>query len=87
MTNGFPARLRSILAQKDISVLALSRLSGMSHHTIDSYLKSKSSPSISKAKIIADALNTCPAYLAFGVRGLKPELSVLIDGQEIKLEY
>lgn len=63
MELNFSNRLKNIMLEKDLSQAQLSKISGIAQSSISDWLKGKYEPKLDKITLIANALNTTPAYL------------------------
>ena len=73
----FRENLHYLMDCKGIQIKELSAMTGISENTIKSYLKENSAePAISKAVLIADALNVSVDFLATGRESAKEKTPV-----------
>ena len=81
-------RLFSIMKEKNISMPELSRLTGISRHTIFDWQKKNTNPGADKIMVICEALQITPEELLIGKRNgasIDHDSSVSMDGIEIEL--
>ena len=76
----FRENLRYIMDSKGIQTKELSQKTGISENTIKSYLKSDSAePKVSKAIIIAKALNVSVEFLVTGIDSSKDKQKTALE--------
>ena len=81
-------RLFSIMKEKNISMPELSRMTGISRHTIFDWQRRNTNPGSDKIMVICEALQITPEELLIGKRSSVPadyDASVSMDGTEIEL--
>lgn len=81
-------RLFSIMKEKNISMPELSRMTGISRHTIFDWQRRNTNPGADKIMVICEALQITPEELLIGKRSSEPvdhDASVSMDGMEIEL--
>lgn len=81
-------RLFSIMKEKNISMPELSRLTGISRHTIFDWQKKNTNPGADKIMVICEALQITPEELLTGECGnatIEHDTFVSMDGTEIEL--
>ena len=81
-------RLFSIMEEKNISMPELSRLTGISRHTIFDWQRRGTNPGADKIMVICEALQVTPEELLAGKRkntAIDHDSSVSMDGMEIEL--
>ena len=81
-------RLFSIMEEKHISMPELSRLTGISRHTIFDWQRRGTNPGADKIMVICEALQITPEELLIGRRSsvkVDHDASVSMDGMEIEL--
>ena len=78
-------RLFSIMAAKGISIPELSRMTGISRHTIFDWQKKNTNPGSDKIMVICESLNISPQELLAGKKEVEENntFSLEIDGQII----
>ena len=81
-------RLFSIMKEKNISMPELSRMTGISRHTIFDWQRRNTNPGADKIMVICEALQITPEELLIGKRNSEPvdhDASVSMNGMEIEL--
>lgn len=81
-------RLFSIMKEKNISMPELSRMTGISRHTIFDWQRRNTNPGADKIMVICEALQITPEELLIGKRSsasVDHDASVSMDGTEIEL--
>ena len=81
-------RLFSIMKEKNISMPELSRMTGISRHTIFDWQKKNTNPGADKIMVICEALQITPEELLAGKRRaseLDHDTTVSLEGTEVIL--
>ncbi len=81
-------RLFSIMKEKNISMPELSRMTGISRHTIYDWQRRNTNPGADKIMVLCEALQITTEELLIGKRSSVPtahDTSVFMDGTEIEL--
>lgn len=76
-------RLFSIMREKDISMPELSRMTGISRHTIYDWQKKKTNPGADKIMVICEALRITPEELLLGADDTVEEDDFAISSEGI----
>ena len=79
-------RLFTILKKKNVSMPELSRMTGISRHTIYDWQKKNTNPGADKIMVICEALQITPEELLVGtVDDTAPEYDLTVSGDEIEM--
>ena len=81
-------RLFSIMKEKSISMPELSRMTGISRHTIFDWQRRNTNPGADKIMVICEALQITPEELLIGKHGnasIDHNTSISMDSMEIEL--
>ena len=79
-------RLFTILKKKNVSMPELSRMTGISRHTIYDWQKKNTNPGADKIMVICEALQITPEELLVGtVDDTAPEYDLAVSDDEIEM--
>ena len=79
-------RLFTILKKKNVSMPELSRMTGISRHTIYDWQKKNTNPGADKIMVICEALQITPEELLVGtVNDTAPEYDLAVSDDEIEM--
>ena len=79
-------RLFTILKKKNVSMPELSRMTGISRHTIYDWQKKNTNPGADKIMVLCEALQITPEDLLVGtVDDTAPEYDLTVSDDEIKM--
>lgn len=79
-------RLFTILKKKNVSMPELSRMTGISRHTIYDWQKKNTNPGADKIMVICEALQITPEELLVGtVDDTAPEYDLTVSDDEIEM--
>ena len=80
-------RLFKIMSEKNISMPELSRMTGISRHTIFDWQRRNTNPGADKLMVICEALQITPEELLVGKRdNEKPEYTHAINTDDIEMQ-
>ena len=87
MTMTISERLFHIMHEKNVSMPELSRMTGISRHTIYDWQKKNTNPGADKIMVICEALQIAPEELLIGANcDIIPQFDHMVSGNDIDMQ-